>query len=206
MISNPRANTRAAELFGVFLLSLAAGPASGGTNVTPLEIGVPLPALRGERLDGRPSVLPDSSLGTAFVLLLGFSYESRHDVEAWAARYRADFGPRPAIACFEVPVIGGAARLARPFIDRGMRRGTPRELHDRVITVYRDAGEWKRRLRFTAPDVAYVLLIDRAGRVAWRTQGPLGDAVYGELATLIRALGSEGAPERANPPDNAAPR
>jgi hypothetical protein len=37
-------------------------------------------------------------------------------------------------------MIGGLGTLGRWFIDRGMRKGTPMELRDHVITVYRGAG------------------------------------------------------------------
>jgi hypothetical protein len=150
--------------------------------------GGELPKLRGELLSGRSIVLPDSARGSALLLLLGFTYESRHDVEAWAERFRRDFGADSALRCYEVPVIGGAARLARPFIDGGMRRGTPRALHERVITVYRDAGEWKQRVGFSERDVAYLLLVDGEGRVVWRAQGPFGEERYGLLAGRVRDL------------------
>jgi hypothetical protein len=45
-------------------------------------------------------------------------------------------------------LIGGMTRVARRFIDGGMRRGTPKALHENVITVQGGAGEWKLRLGF----------------------------------------------------------
>jgi hypothetical protein len=157
-------------------------------GASPIAIGERLPDLRGRLLSGREVTLPDSALGSAALLMLGFTYDSRHDVEAWAERYRREFGADTAFAYFEVPVIGGAGRLARPFIDRGMRRGTPRELHDHVITVYGGAGDWKRRVGFSAPDVAYLLLLDRAGRLVYRAQGPFDEARYRELREWVHRM------------------
>jgi hypothetical protein len=171
-------------LLGLGLAILMTDPAAAATILP----GAELPALRGELLSGRKIVLPDSARGSPMLLLLGFTYESRHDVEAWAERFRRDFGSDSKLRCYEIPVIGGAASLARPFIDHGMRRGTPRELHDRVITVYRDAGAWKRWVGFSEPNVAYLLLVDTEGRVVWRAQGPFGDAAYGSLAERVRGL------------------
>ena len=37
---------------------------------------------------------------------------------------------------FEIPMIGGLARMGKWFIDSGMRRGTPKADHENVITVY----------------------------------------------------------------------
>jgi hypothetical protein len=171
-------------LLGLGLVSAVPGLA----KVPMIPLGGKLPKLRGELLSGRSIVLPDSVRGSALLLLLGFTYESRHDVEAWAERFRRDFGPDSRILCYEIPVIGGAARLARPFIDGGMRRGTPRALHERVITLYRDAAEWKQRAGFAERDVAYVLLVDSKGRVLWLAQGPFGEERYGLLAERVRDL------------------
>jgi hypothetical protein len=172
------------------IFAAARGPGVAGAEaVSPIAIGDMLPALRGELLSGGKVTLPDSSLGSAALLMLGFTYDSRHDVEAWAERFRGDFAADTTVTFFEVPVIGGAGRIARPFIDRGMRRGTPRELHDHVITVYRNAGEWKRRVGFSEPDVAYLLLVDRAGRLIFNAHGPFDEVGYQALAGHVRRLG-----------------
>jgi hypothetical protein len=173
-------------------LALAAMPlpaTSREPGVPPIAVGDTLPSLHGTLLSGRKVVLPDSSLGSATLLMFGFTYASRHDVEAWAGRFRRDFGAEAEVAWFEVPVIGGAGRIARPFIDRGMRRGTPRELYDHVITVYRNAGDWKRRVGFSEPDVAYLLLLDRAGRLTFSARGPFDEDGYRTLAGHARRFG-----------------
>ena len=141
-----------------------------------------LPPLRGEFLSGRKALLPDSARGRVALVALGFTYESRFAVEAWIARFRRDFGTDSSLTFFEVPVIGGMARVARPFIDGGMRRGTPKALHENVITVYGGASEWKLRLGFREPDDAYLVLLDRAGRIVWRHAGPFRDEDYTLLA------------------------
>jgi hypothetical protein len=180
---------RTIGLLAVVILATTRGPAAAGAaEVPPIAIGDTLPALRGELLSGRQVALPDSSLGSVTLLMFGFTYDSRHDVEAWAERFRHDFAADTAVTFFEVPVIGGVGRLARPFIDRGMRRGTPRELHDHVITVYRNAGDWKRRVGYAERDVAYLLLLDTEGRLAFSTRGPLDEDGYRTLAGHVRRL------------------
>jgi hypothetical protein len=158
----------------------AAAPSSA------LVAGEPLPPLRGEFLSGRKAVLPDAAGGRVALVAVGFSYESRHAVEAWVARFRRDFGADSAVTFFEVPVIGGMGRLARPFIDGGMRRGTPPQLREHVITVYGGSAGWKSRLGFRGPDDAYLVLLDRAGRVAWRHAGPFREEDYLPLAAGTR--------------------
>ena len=53
-----------------------------------MNVGDLLPTLRGEFLTGRTAVLPQAAAGRVALLLLGFSYDSRFAVEAWARQFR----------------------------------------------------------------------------------------------------------------------
>src|ERR1043166_7131934 len=91
------------------IVGLAAQPAAE------LKIGDRLPELRGESLSGRKIVLPQAAAGRVTLLLLGFTYKSRFAVEAWAAKFRAEFESDPRLTFYEAPMIGGVARLAKWF-------------------------------------------------------------------------------------------
>jgi hypothetical protein len=153
-----------------------------------LSPGEPMPALKGEFLSGRQAVLPGVSSGRVALLALGFSYESRFAVEAWIGRFRRDFGDKPQVTFFEVPMIGGMARLGKWFIDSGMRRGTPKQDHENVITVYGGTDPWKQRLGFQAPDAAYLVLLDPRGVVRWRHGGMFDEKAYDALSIEVAAL------------------
>lgn len=156
--------------------------------VSPLAIGDRLPELRGEFLTGREAVLPDAAGRRVALLLLGFTYEARFPVETWTKQFREQFGSDTRVTFYEVPVIGGLARLGKWFIDSGMRRGTPAPDYEHVVTVYRDAEQWKARLRAEDPNAAHLLLLDPAGRVVWRYSGVFDDAAYRALAAEITKL------------------
>ena len=111
-----------------------------------LSPGEPMPVLKGEFLTGRPAVLPDAASGRVALLALGFTYDSRFAVEAWVGRFRKDFGDKPEVTFYEVPMIGGMARLGKWFIDSGMRKGTPKKDHENVITVYGGTGSMEAAL------------------------------------------------------------
>jgi hypothetical protein len=153
-----------------------------------IRIGERLPELRGEFLTGRKVVLPQAAEGHVTLLLLGFTYESRFAVEAWANRFRPQFQSDPRVTFYEVPMIGGVARLAKWFIDSGMRRGTPKEDYEHVITVYGGTESWKERVGFTDTDAAYLILLDRTGKVAWRYQGGFDDQAFQSLSRKIGEL------------------
>ena len=152
-----------------------------------LTVGTPMPKLEGENLNGHKAVLPDDARGKVTLVALGFSYDSRRPVETWTKRFRQQFGQHPDTASFQVPVISGLARLAKLLIESGMRRGTAKEDRDTVITVYGGASEWKDRLGVQDTDLAYLLLLDREGRVRWRHAGLFDESLWPELKEATEA-------------------
>jgi hypothetical protein len=162
--------------------------ASAGAPVAELAVGDQFPPLKGEFLSGRTAVLPQAASGRVALLMLGFTYDSRFQVEAWAKRFRQDFGTKPGVTFFEIPMIGGMARMGKWFIDGGMRRGTPKADHANVITVYGGTDAWKQRVGFNDPTAAYLVLIDQRGSVAWRTAGGLDEQRYSALSSEVSRL------------------
>ncbi len=156
----------------------------------PLAPGHALPRLTGRMLSGRDGTLPDRARGKVTLIMLGFSYQSRHAVGAWAERYRARFGADTMVTLYEVPMIGGMARLGAPFIESGMRRGTPGELHEHVIVVYGDTRPWRTRVGYTpeARDDAYLVLVDHAGLVRWLGHGPWDESLAANLFAAVERL------------------
>lgn len=159
-------------------MMLAAALAVAGA----LAPGDPLPELRGTFLTGREAVLPQAAAGKTALLALGFTYDSRWAVEAWVKRFRKEFGAREGVTFFEVPMIGGMARMGKWFIDSGMRRGTPKEDHGHVITVYGGTGAWKQRLNFRNGDDAYLILLAPDGTIAWMHNGPFEESAWQRLS------------------------
>ncbi|HSP69902.1 MAG TPA: hypothetical protein VLN48_19400 [Bryobacteraceae bacterium] len=169
-------------MLGVALTASAAAP------LAELAVGDPLPPLKGEFLSGRTAVLPQAASVHVALLMLGFTYDSRFQVEAWAKRFRQDFGTKPGVTFFEIPMIGGMARMGKWFIDSGMRRGTPKADHENVITVYGGTDPWKQRVGLNDPKAAHLILIDQRGRVAWRSAGSLDEQRYSALSSEVSRL------------------
>jgi hypothetical protein len=158
-----------------------------------LAVGERLPTLQGEYLSGRKAMLPDDASGRVALVVVGFSYASRVPVKNWTQRFRADFPDKTQVTFYQVPMLGGTARMGKWFIEGGMRRGTAKADYENVITVYGGTEAWRQRLGVKAGDAkagdtAYVVLLDRKGNVVWRHAGPLEDAAYQTLAAQARRL------------------
>jgi len=189
-----------AVLVLVFLFVATLSPAFGTEQqskpAAPLAVGDPFPRLEAEFLTGRKAVLPDAAAGKSALVMMGFTYDSRFAVEKWAEHLRRELGANDTFTFFEVPVIGGMGRMAKWFIDSGMRKGTPKELHENVITVYGGADRWKKAMGFSKADkdAAYLALLGPDGRVRWLHRGGFSDEAMTALKT---ALSGEAAPPEA---------
>lgn len=179
-------HTVAMTLVSLFLCAAGAGisEAFSGPKLAP---GMPMPALRGELLTGEKAELPAAAAGKTALIALGFTYDSRLAVDAWTKAFRDRLARDPSgVTFFEVPMIGGLARMARPFIDSGMRKGTPAELHRNVMTVYGGTGDWKKMLDYREKDAAYLILIDGRGIIRWLHAGKFDAEKFEELAAACR--------------------
>jgi hypothetical protein len=168
-------------------LVLMAGTIWAAETPAKLKPGDPFPNLSGEYLSGRKAELPLHARGKVAFLALGFTYDSRFAVERWTKEFRQATRGRNDVTFYEIPMIGGMARMGRWFIDSGMRRGTPDELHENVITVYGGTDPWKKRLGYRAGDHAYLVLLDPEGRVEWVWHGLWDEAAFSNLKTLLHS-------------------
>lgn len=69
-----------------------------------------------------------------------------------------------------------------------MRKGTPKELHENVITVYGGTGAWKERLRYKEENAAYLILLDAQGTIRWLHTGLYDESKFNELSAAAAAL------------------
>jgi hypothetical protein len=72
------------------------------------------------------------------------------------------------------------------MINRGMRGGIDdRGARERTITLYLDKEPFKRALGIAVEREIHVLVVDRGGRVLWRTAGVFSDEKGQGLARAL---------------------
>lgn len=151
-------------------------------------VGTALPAFTGDDLAGRKVTLPDAARGRVTLIAFGFTYDSREPVEAWTAHARSVWGGESQFTWYQVPMIGGLARLAKPFITGGMRKQTEPRYRPNAVVVFGGTGPWKARLGVGDERWAYLVLLDRDGIIRWRHAGSYDPAAAADLDAQVRTL------------------
>ena len=148
-----------------------------------------IPTATGTALDGHSVSLPRDLSPRATILILGFSRNSQDATTAWEKPVRTSLAS-PDIAFFDMPFLEDAPSLIRPMIVRAIRKQVPDVLKPRFVPLTSGESAWKQSAGFnpSAPDAAYVLLVDRSGRVLWQTHEPFSQARFDQLATTARDL------------------
>lgn len=148
------------------------------------------PRLQEESLTGQQLVLPDAAAGKIAVLVFGFTRSSQKPSEAWAKRVLQDFANNPAFVLYQLPVIQAAPRLIRGMIISGIKKDVPERLRSTFVPVVHQEDVLKKLVDYKDDhsDDAYVVVLDRSGKVAYQTHGGPDASGYAELRTKLQSL------------------
>lgn len=155
-------------------------------------LGQRLPTLEGQALSGRHVRLPDDAAGKVALVAMGFAYSARWAVEDWVDAFNNRFAHRKDVTFYEIPMIGGVARLAAPMIETAMRSATPDSLQDHVVTIYGSMGSIREALGVTNESDAWIFLIDPDGTVLFESRGSFDAARLDRLASVAELALSSG--------------
>lgn len=155
----------------------------------PATTTTPTPTATGTALDGHTVTLPHD-LAPATILILGFTHASSETTTAWEKPIRAALATTPAIDYYDIPFLQDAPSFIRPAILRNIRKQVPDVLKPHFLPLTANEAAWKQAANFSpsAPDAAYVLLIDRSGNILWQTHEPFSQARFNDLSTAAHQL------------------
>ena len=144
------------------------------------------PQVRGNSLKQEAIVLPDHYRGKVTLLLVGYTQRAQFDIDRWIlGALQADIKAE----IVEVPTIAGMMpQMVQSFIDNGMRSGIPQSDWGAVVTVYEDAPKIIEALGNERPQSAYVVLLDRNGRITWTSNIGYSAAQILELKKKVEEL------------------
>jgi hypothetical protein len=145
------------------------------------------PNVSGSNLQRTKLTLPQDFQGDRNLVLIAFQQWQQTQVDTWIPFARQLEEAYPAVRYYELPTIQRLNTLARTFINEGMRAGIPDLVaRERTITLYLDKKAFREALQLPGEDDIYVLLLDRQGRVLWRTEGAFTPDKGESLAAVIR--------------------
>lgn len=134
--------------------------------------------------------LPGQLPGRATVLILGFGRHSQEATTAWEKPVRLQLAHPPAIGFYDMAMIAEVPGFIRPLVLRSIRRDVPDVLKPNFIPLMNEEDAWKRVAGYL-PDqaeAAYVLLVDRSGRVRWSTHAAFTQSGFAQLTRAAQEL------------------
>ena len=92
-----------------------------------------------------------------------------------------------------MPLLQDAPSFVRPLILRSIRKQVPDTLKPRFLPLTSNESAWKQAAHYTpsAPDAAYILLVDHSGTIRWQTHDPLTPTLFQQLTAATRQLATE---------------
>jgi hypothetical protein len=136
-------------------------------------MSIRFPTMAATSLDGRTVRLPDD-LEQISVVILAFQRWQQREVDEWIEELVARGCVHP---MFEVPTIGRRYRLARSFIDGGMRAGIPDPVvRARTLTTYTSVSRVLGVLELSSTSHVVVTLVGPDGEVSAMVQGAFDSA------------------------------
>ena len=88
-------------------------------------------------------------------------------------------------------ILGDVPWLLRGLVVGGLKTGIPAALHDRTVKVFADDDPWRAGLGWQSASAAYLVLIDRAGRIRWLYAAACDGAGEQRLREQLRGLLAE---------------
>jgi hypothetical protein len=176
-------------LYALLTVTLATPPMAQTLDPRALEDLGRFPHVEGRNLEGDRFMLPGDFGGAINVVLVAFKREQQHDVDTWMPLLKRIAEGNPDLRVYELPTLGRRYRLMRSFIDGGMRAGIPdRAVRAATVTLYIDKAPFRRALGLRDEDRIYVLIVDREGRVHWRTEGAFDAKAGVDLESTVLRL------------------
>lgn len=130
------------------------------------------PRIQGANLERRPFLLPDDFEGERNLVLIAFMREQQLEIDSWISTAKRLTQDHSNFRYYELPTISRGIPLARWWLDGAMRAGTSdRAAREATITLYVNKQAFREALQLQTEDTIYVLLVNRTGRVLWRTEG-----------------------------------
>jgi hypothetical protein len=151
---------------------------------------VHFPTVSGFNLDRQELEFPRDFAGDLNLLFVPFQQYQQRTVNTWIPFAQELEETYPGVVYYELPTIDEMPMVARTFVNEGMRAGIPDpKARSRTITLYIDTASFMQATDISGKEEVHILLVDREGRILWRTTGDFNDQKGQDLLEVIRPQG-----------------
>jgi hypothetical protein len=145
-----------------------------------------LPSVSGYALDRTRVTLPADFASPLNLVILLFQRDQEPQVDAWAQAVREV----PGIQVWLMPVSARENGVYRWWLNASFRSNLPAaQPRHFVLPVYVNKPEFLRSVQVGSERDVVLLLTDKAGKVLWRTSGPVAEEKKAELENFVRGGG-----------------
>ena len=175
-------------------LLLACACATDALCVRAQAMGGQIPQTATTALNGQAVSLPSDLRAPATVLIVGFGRHSQDATTAWERAVRLQLAHPGSIGFYDAAMLAEVPGFVRPVVVRAIKREVPDGLKPNFLPLTEKEDAWKRAAGYAddQPEAAYVLLVDRTGRVQWMTHAPFSPAGFDDLRQRAMALAAAG--------------
>ena len=139
-------------------------------------------------MTGQKVDLPEGLKGKVGVLVIGFSQASRDEVAEWGKRLDDEYRSSASVAYYEMPVLESVPRVLRGFVLKQIEKSVPQPAKSWFIPVLDHEADWRKTAGYVKADDAYVLVVDSAGTIAWKTEGKVSNAALAETMRQVERI------------------
>ena len=145
--------------------------------------GAVIPSTKATALDGHDVSLPADLHDRFTVLIVGFGRHSQDATTAWEKPVRTQLAHTPDVGFYDMAMIAEVPGFARSWVVRAIKHDVPDVLKPNFLPLMGQEAEWKQAAGYvsSAPDAAYVLVVDQHGHIRWSTHDPFSDVGWRHL-------------------------
>ena len=145
-----------------------------------------LPPVTAYALDRAKVTLPADFAAPRNILILSFQRDQQSAVDGWFGA----LGTRPGVQTWLLPISQRENMLYRWWLNASLRGSqAPSQPRKYTVPLYVNKAEFLRSLQVSSEQDIVLLLTDKAGRVLWRTAGPVNDGKKAELRDFLAKSG-----------------
>ena len=147
------------------------------------------PALTGTTLEGKTINIPQQTNGKYTLLGLTYSQKSQEALSQWAQEIYDYFITDPAydFNIYLVPMIGGVKGVAAGAVEKEMKKSLDPELYKYFLLYVGEVASYKQSLKMGDKDVPYFFVLDKTGKIVYRTSGAYSDDKLEKIDEAIEA-------------------